>query len=172
VNSALKSLEGERWLVVLLLAGLLALAAFVVADFDVGLPEFPRSERRPGLTAAPLPVGRIDALWSTAALRELFPPTNVVSPFYTAHFVPAVPKPPTTQKVSLTYLGFFQTAQGEKRAFVLVGDRMMVGPAGAKVVGDLVVGEIALQRLVLQNPSAQTNVLEFNKKKELELPVQ
>ncbi len=51
-------------------------------------------------------------------------------------------------------------------------DKLVVGPAGSKVVADLVVMNIALRSVTLTNSTAQTNVLEFNARKEVEVPVQ
>jgi hypothetical protein len=171
MSPTLKSLRQERWLVILLLAGLLALTILVVADFDTGLPEFPRSGRHSAASAL-ISVDELDGVLSTATFAQLLPPTNAMNPFYTTYFHPPPAKPPTARRINLTYQGFYRTAEGEKRAFVMVGDRLFVGPVGSNVVADLVVADISLQSLTLRNASTQTNTLDFNIGKELEIPAQ
>lgn len=158
-------------MIVLLLAGLIALAVLILTDLDVGLPEFPAAQRRPDGAAAPISVSEIENVLSPARYALLIPPTNSLNPFYTTYFQPPAPKPPTTRKVELTYQGFYRNAEGQKRAFVKIGDRLFVGPVGSNVVADLSVVDISLRTLTLRN-AAQTNTLEFNTRKELEIPVQ
>jgi hypothetical protein len=167
----LKSVERDRWIAALLLVGLVVLLGFVVRHLGVDIPDFPASNRRPPPATTGVTVGRLDALDTLFKVPRLLVPTNTVMPFYTTHFQPPPPKPPTTRRVDLTYLGYFQTAGGEKRAYVRVGENLFVGPAGSNVVADLTVTDIALRTLTLRSP-AQTNVLDFQVQKPVEVPVQ
>jgi hypothetical protein len=166
----LKSVERDRWIAALLLIGLVVLLGFVVRHFGVDIPEFPASHRRPPAPTAVVPIGRLDALDSLFKVPQLWRPTNPVTPFYTTHFQPPPPKPPTTRKVDLTYVGHFRASGGERRAYVRVGDNLFVGPTGSNVVADLTVTDIALRTLTLKSPT-QTNVLEFKVLKQVEVPL-
>jgi hypothetical protein len=117
-------------------------------------------------------VAGIDALFAATVPAQLAPPPKTLNPFYTTYYQPPPSKPPTTRKVGLTYQGFFETTGGQKQAFLKVDDQLFVGPVGAKVVADLVVNNIALRTMTLTNSAAKTNVLEFNARQELEVPVQ
>jgi len=166
------SLERDRWLAVLLLGGLSALLAFAVMNLGGSLPDLPKPIRRPPNAKPSIQVAGIDSLFAPTPLAQLASPPKMLNPFDTTYYQPAPSKPPTTRKVALTYQGFFQTAEGQKRAFLNVDDKLVVGPAGSKVVADLVVMNIALRSVTLTNSTAQTNVLEFNARKEVEVPVQ
>jgi hypothetical protein len=167
----LKALQRDRWLAWMLLAATGILLVLVVRDFGVGLPEFPRSPRRAPSSALTVPVSEFDGLFSAVRVPRLLTPTNAFGPFYTAYFQPPPPKPPTTRKVDLTYLGYIETDAGPRRAFVQVGETLFVGPAGSNVVADLAVAAIDLRTLVLTNRAAQTNQLEFNVRKPVEVPL-
>ena len=167
----LRSVERDRWIALLLLVGLAALLVSSILYLGVGIPEFPFSSDRPAAAESPLPVNRIKDLFSAARVPRIGAETNLVSPFHTLHFQPSPPKPPTTRKVDLTYLGYIRTAAGEKRAYVRVGETLFIGPVSSNVVADLAVAEISLRTLVLTNRAAQTNVLEFKTLKPVEVPV-
>ena len=167
----MNSLERDYWLAVLLLGGLAALLAFATMNLGGSLPDLPKPNQRPASGRPSIPVGSIDALFATSTLAQLAP-AKTPNPFYTTYYQPPTPKPPTTRRVALTYQGFVETAEGQKRAFLKVDEKLFVGPAGSKVVADLVVMSIAMRTLTLTNSAAQTNVLEFNARKELEVPVQ
>lgn len=167
----LRAVERDRWIALVLLAGLAALLVMATQQLGVGIPEFPASPARgPGI-AAPVPVGRFKGLFAAARVPRLGLGTNVSSAFYTTHFQPPPRQPPTTRKVNLTYLGHMKTSLGEKMAYVRVGDTVVVGPVTSNVVADLGVAEIGLRTLVLTNGAAQTNVLEFRTLKTVEVPV-
>jgi hypothetical protein len=166
----LKSVERDRWIAGALLIGLVVLLGFVVRHFGVDIPDFPVSTRPPPAAAASVPVRRLDALDALFKVPQLWVPTNPVTPFFTTHFQPPAPKPPTTRKVDLTYVGNLRTSRGDLRAYVRVGDTLFFGPVGSNVVGDLVVADIALRNLTVRS-GTQTNVLEFQVLKQLEVPV-
>jgi hypothetical protein len=167
----MNSLERDHWLAVVLLGGLATLLTFAAMSLGGSLPVLPKPNRRPANAAPAIPVGSVNALFAPPTLAQLAPPANMVSPFYTTYYQPPTPAAPTTRKVALTYQGFVETADGQRRAFLKVDETLCVGPVGSKVVADLVVMDIGMRKLVLTN-LAQTNVLEFNARKELEVPVQ
>lgn len=175
----LRLLENSLVFLVVLLIGTIVLLVLVASEFGGGLPERAEIKARPNPTDATVLVGKIESLFSPATFKALVPATNQVSPFYTAHFQPSgssakVPDPvstkPATKKIQVIYQGVYQTAAGEKKAFMKVGEESVVGNVGAKVVADWTVAEIALRTLTLQSASAQTNQLEFNVPKEIEVP--
>jgi hypothetical protein len=176
----LKFLENSKLLSVVVLLGTLFLLTMVVFEPSSPLPnpaELKRHSNPPDTTAL---VGKIEALFSEATLAAMRPATNLANPFYTTYFQPplAPPKPvtltppaPTTKKVQLTYQGDSQSSDGIKRAFIKVGDGLFFGPVGSNVVADFVVSEIALHTLTLKNAGSQTNILQFNVPKEVEVPI-
>src|SRR5688572_29247776 len=168
----MQSLEQERLLAVLLLSGLTALLVFAALSLGGSMPELPPPKRGAGAAQRLVPVGGVDALFAASTIAQLAPPAKMLSPFYTTYYQPPRPQAPTTRKVELTYQGFVETAAGERRAFIRTGDTLFVGPVGSKVLADLVVAEITTRTLTLTNSAATTNVLEFNARKELEVPVQ
>jgi hypothetical protein len=166
----LNSVERDRWIAALLLVGLVVLLGFVVRQFGVDIPDFPVSSRHPPPSMPAVTLGRLDSLDTLFKVPQLGAVTNPVTPFYTTHFQPSPPKPPTTRRVDVTYLGHFQTAAGQRRAYVRAGETLFVGPVGSNVVADLTVTDIALRTLTLKS-ATQTNVLEFQVLKQLEVPV-
>ncbi len=166
----LRSVERDRWIAFLLMIGLVVLVVLAVRQWGVGLPEFPASTPQPPAGIASVPVKPIANLFAADRVPRLGADTNL-SPFHTTYFVPPPPRPPTTRKVDLTYLGFVQTAAGEKRAYVQVGTNLFIGPATSNVVADLGIAEIGLRSLVLTNRASETNVLEFKTSKQVEVPV-
>jgi hypothetical protein len=166
----LKTLERDRWFALLLLAGLAVLCYQVIRSFGVDLPEFPRMASRAGGGAMTLPPGRLDRLMAPGEVPQLGTVTNLPDPFFTAHFRPVTPPAPTTRRVELTYLGHYQGSSGPGRAFIQVDDKLFVGPVGSNVVSDLTLAEIRLKSVVLRNKAGQTNQVEFNVKKGLDVP--
>lgn len=178
----LKRLENSRVFSIALLIAALVLLVLAASDLGGELPNRAGLKSRPSPPDATMLSRKIEALFSPATLQALRPATNGASPFYTTHFQPlAAPPPktpdptpapakPATKKIQLTYQGVYQTAAGEKKAFVKVGDGLVVGTVGAKVVADWAVAEIALRTLILKNTASQTNILNFNVPKEIEIP--
>ncbi len=176
----LRSLENSKLFLVALLLGGLVLLVLAVRDLGGELPNRVQPKRHSNPPDATVLGGKIEALFSPTTYPALRPATNTVSPFYTTYFQPPPsppaqpatpsPPPPTTKKIPLTYQGVYESASGEKRAFIKVGEGVIVGPVGAKVVADLVVADIALRTLTLKNAASQTNILQFNVTKEVEVP--
>ena len=174
----LKILENSKWFSIVLFLGTLVLFALTVFELGGQVPNRPALNRRPNSPDATILVGKIEALFSPALVGAMRPPTNGVGLFYTTYFqpppqppqpvIPTVP-PPTTKKIQLTYQGFI--GEGDRRAFIRVGDGLFFGPVGSNVVADFVVSDIALRALILKNAASQTNLLQFNVPKEIEVPI-
>lgn len=161
----------SRWFAALVHAGLWALLVLALAIRSGRGPGFGEASSFSGPLRNPVPVERIQTLFDSAAERPHWVTTNLVSPFFTRYFLPPVLPAPTTRKVELTYHGFYQTADGPKTAMLNVGDALVVGGPGARAVANLFIADITWQALTLTNPAAQTNVLLFSTKKEVEVPI-
>lgn len=168
----LKNFNQDYWMATILVAGLLALLAIVLRDYGVRLPEIPNAGARPHPMMPPVSKAELDRLFSTEPLSGLRPEPGQASPFYTAHFQPPRPKPPTTRKVNVTYLGLLQSAGGERRAFLRVDNDTRIAPLGVAVVADLAVADMDRRTLTLTNSSSVTNLLLFNVSKAVEVPIQ
>ncbi|MCS7090705.1 MAG: hypothetical protein RMN51_09735 [Verrucomicrobiota bacterium] len=163
-------------LVVLALCAGLAVGWMVLRDLEEEPLRVP--DRRPGTHASP-PLWPSDAAlvqrFSDTAWRTAVGNTNLASAFVTAYFRPPPPPPPPvrrTQKFQLTYQGFFETADGIQRAYVLINDRLAVLAPGARVVGDVRVGEMNRLELRLVQAETQTVVVPFRGTREVEVPVE
>ncbi len=165
----LNGLKRDRWFATLLLVALLVLLALVLRDYGVGLPRFPKSSHRPGAALLPVTKDQLDELVAPSAVPALHS-TNLSNPFFTAYFQPPAPPAPTTRKVNMIYLGFFETTDGEKQAFVRVDDADLTATLGRPIVADLSISEINVRTLTLTNSASRTNVLEFDKSTSVEVP--
>jgi hypothetical protein len=121
------------------------------------------------------PVAKIAPLFAPGVWPKTVLDTNNLDPFFTRNFIPP-PKPPppapTTRKIELTYQGFYQAAGGPKQSIIKLGDAFLTTPPGAKVTANLFVMDATVQALTLTNSASQTNILQLNVKKELEVPIQ
>ena len=106
-------------------------------------------------------------------MTQLAPATNLPTPFTTTFFQPPPPPPAKkTRKVKLTYHGFFETAAGEKRAFVNVGGATTLLSLGAPVVSDLMISNIQRLELTLRRAVTQEVVIPFRGSTEVEVPIE
>lgn len=177
------------------LAGaLLAVAAFlfflVVLGLGHRLPALPPLLHAGSRPAEAVPVNKIQSVVSKAGLAQIRLFANAANPFFTKRFEPApppppppavaptvkpepppAPPPPVTRKLKLLYQGNYQTAAGEQKAFLTLDSNLAVLTPGAKIEGGWAVANIGMRKLTLTNASAQTNILEFNAVKEIEVPV-
>jgi hypothetical protein len=80
--------------------------------------------------------------------------------------------PKSTKKIELTYLGFFETTGGRRTTIVKLGDAFLVKQVGSKVTANLFAAEASILVLTLTNSAAQTNILQLNIKKEVEVPIE
>lgn len=163
-------------LVAVVFAAAVGVAWLVLRDMDDGPPPLPRSEVT--LTNPPMILPTEPGLadrFAPAQWQEAVATTNPLSAFVTTFFRPPPPPPPPvrkTQKFQLTYQGYFETAEGAQRAYVLVNDRLAVLPPGAKVVGDVVISNIHRLRLDLLQAGTQAISVPFRGTREVEVPVE
>ncbi len=171
VTKAIRS----RWLAILTHAGLWLLLYMAVTGLR-GRP--PEMHEAVGNSAPPhrlVPVGKAGQILNRTTWPKLEPATNTANPFFTKHFIPppAPPPPaPTTRKIELTYLGFYTSDGSKKQVIVKLADAHLVTPLGAKVTANLFATEATAMSLTLTNSTSQTNLLQLNVKKELEVPIQ
>jgi hypothetical protein len=165
------------WSSIALVALLLALLVLVLQDFGGGIPDLPAFQERPRPAREVIPVSNIEQLFSSASVAGMLPLTRTSSLVYTAHFQPppAAPKPeppppPTTRNVDLLYHGFYTTGDGGKRAFVDVAGELFVRAEGEDLINGYQLREIGFRSLTLANAAGETIILNFNSKKELQLP--
>ena len=112
------------------------------------------------------------------------------NPFYTEHYVPppepapqAEPQPkpppepePKTKTVELIYRGFFETQNGNRKAYVLVNESLNRAVIGSNLIGAWEVRTIDAQKMVLTAPAndettdRQSLEIPFNRKKTIEIP--
>lgn len=121
-----------------------------------------------------IPVSRMGPLFSPAGLlSRASQTTNETSMFYTAYFVPApkpVPPAPTTLKIPVTYLGFFETASGQRQVILKAPGGFSAVPLGGAVLTNFFVAEADMQMLLLTNAVSHTNLLIINSEMPLEIP--
>jgi len=122
---------------------------------------------------SPVPVAKLESLFSPGVWPKAIADTNLTSPFFTRYFIPpATPAPPapTTRKVEITYLGFYQS-DGPRHAMLKLADEFVARAVGAHVSTNWFVGEVTFRTLTLTNLAAQTTLLPLNEKKRIEVPI-
>lgn len=145
----------------------------VVRDLGGALPALPRFTPAAGGASLGPADGRLPELFSAEALARLTPATNLPPPFVTGFFQPPPPPPARkTRKVKLTYQGFFETAGGEKRAFVEVDGAATLAALGGPVVSDLMISNIQRLELTLRRVVTQEVVIPFRASAVVEVPVE
>jgi hypothetical protein len=167
----LRGLSRDYWVAVAMLAVLLALVGLVLRDYGVGLPEFPAPSAQPTPILPPLHATEFERLFPGELERELRQDPDRPSPFFTAHFQPPKPKPPTTRKVNMTYLGLLESSEGRRQAFLRIDNETRNAGVGESIIADLGVADMDLRSLSLTNSAAETNVLQFNVSKAVEVPI-
>ena len=123
---------------------------------------------------SPVPVVKLESLFSPSVWPRTVVDTNQASPFFTRHFIPPPtppPPPPTTRKVEITYLGFYQS-DGPPHAMIKLAEEFIARPVGAHVATNWLIGDATFRTLTLTNLAAQTTLLPLNEKKEIEVPIQ
>ncbi len=164
----------SRWLAGCLHLGLWLLFFLVLTRLGGRTPVFHEREAFSTPPQSPAPVARLEPLFAPGAWPVSLARSNAPDPFFTRHFTPAPAPPPpspTTRKIELTYLGFYLSGDSPKQAVVRFADSFIVTPIGARVLSNLFVAQATMQTLTLTNPSAQTNILTVNMKKEIEVPI-
>jgi len=136
----------------------------------------PRFRGIPSPSASPrslLPAARLQRLFAADAWPKFPAATNSPNPFFTQYFNPVkTPStPPTTRDIELTYLGFYQAADGPKQTMVKLGDAILVAQVGSNLTANLFAADASIISLTLTNPAAQTNLLPLNAKTQMKVPI-
>jgi len=167
----LSFLERSLWLSLLMLAGLAALLLASATRLGGQMPRLTPLREQPGAAPRALPDERVAQWFALPPLTRLTPGTNSMDIVYTLYFQPPPPPPPApSKKVELLFQGWYLASSGERLAYVKLGETLLTLTNGAKVVADHAVKEIGLRALTLTNAAGQTNVLEFDVKKALDVP--
>jgi hypothetical protein len=161
----------SRWFVVFVHLCLWVMLYLAAAGIGGKTPDFHESDSFSAPAQSPAPVARLDQLFASDVWPKWPGETNCTSAFYTRHFIPVLPAPPTARKFELTYQGFYQSGDNPKQTMIRLGDTFLITPVGGRVISNLFVAEATLQTLTLTNPAATTNILALNQKKEVEVPL-
>jgi hypothetical protein len=166
----------HRILAVGLLAGLLVLLVLFLAGLGGDMPELPSLSGKRTNRLSQVDSAMMKEIFTADRVTRFSGMTAGANPFYTAYFDPPKPAPPSqapsTRKVRALYQGFFESADGEKQAYVRIDDELKIGGPGTVLVADLAIAEVGLRSLVLTNARAETNVLSFSREQELEVPAE
>jgi hypothetical protein len=169
----LRTIRG-RWFAIGVHVGLWCVLYLAVTHLGGKTPEFHIGDSSMPATAGPVPVSKMESLFSATQWPNPQAATNGANPFFTTYFVP-VPSPPapppTTRKVEVTYQGYYQAGDDFKHAVVKLGDLYVVAIVGAQITTNLYVADANMQNMMLTNLATQTNVLLLNAKKEIEVPI-
>lgn len=180
LNKTLRS----RWLglSVHTLLWLVLLFALAGAGLRIHRPPFDDAPINLNAVKPPVPVARLELLFAPTNYPQQVVDSSVPTPFYTKHFVPPPnpkpkpkpkpkpPPPPTTWKLELTYQGYYLSEGGPRYALLRMADKLVRVPVGGTVASNLFVLDATLKTLTLTNTAAQTNVLDLNVKKTIEVP--
>lgn len=115
---------------------------------------------------------QIEHTFSTSFYSDFKAARNMSNPFYSIPFVPPPPPdPPTTHPVDLLYQGYFSSSQGDKKAYVMVGDQLVIGGIGTKVVAQYLMGGISPSALILRDLTGKELTVSFNAKTQVVVPI-
>ena len=117
------------------------------------------------------PVAGLEHLFDESGWPKLLVSHDASDPFFTRYFVPPAPPPPTTRKIDVTYLGFYQTSDGPRTTIFKLGNSYQVAPIGTRIETNLFLANATMQALTLTNLGGQTNILPLNRKSELTVPI-
>jgi hypothetical protein len=164
----------SRGFAALVHAGLWLLLYFVITQLGGQTPPLRETTGLSAAPQSPAPVGRLPKLFAGVTWPAAFGDPAALNPFYTRHFVPtpaAAPPPPTTRKITVTFQGFYQTADSQPQVVYKVTDGFVVAPVGATVATNLAIANVDAFTLMLTNTAGQTNLLQLNKPTEVEVPL-
>jgi hypothetical protein len=180
-----KKVADKRWFALLMLGASALLLILIALQLGRKFPNLASINDVSAANRTRVPVERIEQLSSKTPFLGIRPFVGTNHPFYTLYFRPPPPKPPAetaanatppqpppppTKKVNMLYQGVYETAAGEKRAFIKVDEQQAIVNLGAVAVADLKVATIELRKLVLTNATGRTNILDFNHASQLEVP--
>jgi hypothetical protein len=169
--SSLLQTVRSRWFAVGVHLGLWCVLYLAVTHLGGKTPDFHIADSSTAPAPGPVPVAKMESLFSSGQWPNLRALTNASNPFFTSYFVPIPPPAPTTRKIEVTYQGFYETGDSGRHAVVKVVDSYIVASIGAPIATNLFVAQASLQNLMLTNLAAQTNLLLLNAKKEIEIPI-
>jgi hypothetical protein len=174
--AALIQILRTRWFSLALNTSLWLLLFLVIRGLGGKAPDFRTTDPAQLPTPIPVPVGKLDSLFSSAQLPRPGADSNAFNLFFTRFFVPppapAPPPAPTTKKIEVTYQGFYQSGEESKHAVIKIADAFVVAKVGTAVMStNLFVSDATMQSLILTNLASETNVLPLNIKKEIEVPI-
>jgi hypothetical protein len=167
----LRTTNRDYWVAMGLLAVLVVLLALVVREYGVGLPEFPTAPARAERLVSAISAEDFERLFRPEYVKDSSQDAKLQSPFFTTHFQPPKPKPPTTRKVDMTYLGLLQSAEGQRQVFLRIDTETRIVMPGESVIADLAVAEVDLRTLTLTNNATESILLPFNVSKPVEVPI-
>jgi hypothetical protein len=172
---SLLQLLRSRVFVAVVHVGLWVLLYLIVAHLRGASPGFPDSPAQSQPVVSVVPVARLSSLFAPGVWAQPPAETNRPGPFYSTYFAPApapAPPPPTTRKFGVTYLGYFQSAAGTPSAMVRLTNEYLVVQLGKRMLSNQFAAQISGKVLTLTNTTAQTNLLQLNVLKEVEVPIQ
>ena len=160
MKTLLAHLLASRWFVMVVHCALWGLLYLTVANLSGTAPRFRDGRATSPPRSSLLPADAIGGCFSTPLPVPV--DTNATNPFHTIHFQPRqapAPPPPTTRKIELTYLGYYQTDTGLRQAIVQFEGAFLVSSVGSKITANLFAADDRMQSLVVTNPAAQTTSL-------------
>ncbi len=160
IKSAFSALFNSRWIIPLAGAATLLMLFLVVLGLSKGMPKL--------IVIHPAPVREENI--PLAQIEQLVGASFWTGPLEAMSTLPPAAPAATTKKVSLTYQGFFETADGRKLAYVKVADRQVIGTNGAPIEADFKIAEFDLKTLTIRS-ATRTNSLSFNTPTEIEVPL-
>jgi len=169
---AITRLVRSRWFAGCIHAGLWLLLYLAVTNLGGKALDYHEADSSSNPPQSPIPVAPLARLFAPDVWPQTLGDTNTLNPFFTRHFIPPQPAPPTTRTIELTYQGFYQTGDGTKQVIFKLGDAFTAAPVGAKVATSLFLAEATIQALTLTNEAAQTNIVPLNVKKAIVVPIQ
>ena len=172
--SVLRQAVRSRWFAWTIHAALWMLLYLVVSNAGGRAPAFHQSSVASPPPQSVAPIARLGLLFATEQWPKPGAATNNPSPFFTRYFFPVTspaPPPPTTRKIQVTYLGFYEAGGDPKNAVLKIGDAFVTARLGTPIATNLFVAQATMQTLTLTNLAAQTNLLVLNTNKEIEVPL-
>jgi hypothetical protein len=166
-----KRILRNRWFVTGVHAGLWLLLYVAVVNLGGRAPDLGDAEAVAAPPQSPAPVAGLSRLLSPGIWPRSLVDTNRLNPFFTLHFVPPAPPPPTTRKIEVTYQGFYQTGEGPKQTIFKLDEAFSAAPLGARIATDLFIADATAQALTLTNLAGQTTIVPLNAKKEMIVPI-
>ena len=175
MKSGLAHTLRSRSFAVLVLLGFCLLLYLAARSSGGKAPAYRDSVPLPTPAQSPAPVAKLGNLFAPAIWPKMLVDTTLPTPFFTTHFIPA-PTPtapaPTTRKIEITYLGYYESAGSPKHVIVKLADKFVTQPVGGNVSTNWLVAQATMNLLTLTNVAAETNLLPLNAKKEIEVPIQ